>query len=314
MEWTSDVAAGDWIRERVDPEGWSIHHFIPQGMPAYARIFHPVYRERVVGASWPTDDEPAAWERLAGAEVDTERVTWQQTADAFGTTMHELAQWRALIGAEPRDRSPASPVDGDGWRYDGPGGGGVISDALEVVAPHLVAHTTTPDEGYAAVWEGWGGIVGAMSTAPSSGNLARQFGDARHDAMLKSSVTDVFNNVFRRRKTWRPGVLSDEISRGPRLELPHRDHVLFRAAPRVWADPSWEQNVPWRDSGSTYPPSLIWPADRSWVVTGDVDDDTSLVAGSAELIRAICADPRIEAREIPPGTTLHADVDPLNWV
>ncbi|WP_221584755.1 hypothetical protein [Microbacterium sp. G2-8] len=310
MEWVSDVSAGDWIRERLewDPQAWTIHHLVPEGMPAYARIFHPIHRERPVGRAWPPEGDLDAWERFATdePEIDAERITWKQAADVFGATMHPLAQWGGIIGAEPDDWNPESARDADGWRYDGPNGGGIMPEVLAGLAAPLLAHTSTPDDGFVAVWEGWGDLVGAMS---SRHGLR---GDTPHEALMQASVKDVFNNVFRRPK-WRPGILSDEISRGPRLELRDRGHVLFRATPRTWADPSWPARVPWSEENSewTHPPSLIWPAGREWVVAGDIDLDTSLVAGSVDLIHALVEDPAVEASEIPAGGRLWGP-DPIN--
>lgn len=309
MDWVRDVSAGDWIRDRLDPVGWTIHHFVPAGMPAYARVFHPVLRERPVGRAWPEADDRRAWERFDAdrPEIDAELVTWARSADAFGTTMHPRAQWRALIGAAPDERNPDMPYDADGWRYLGPDTGGIAPDMLEAVAPHLVRHTATPDEGYLAVWEGWGDVVGAKVDAGPDFTPRSQ-----HDAFLQSTLSPGGFAPFRGKRRWLPGILSDEISRGPRLRLPDRDHVLFRTAPRSFTDPGWLAQVPWAQEGQRiYPPSLIWPAGRDWVVAADVDEDTSLVAGPVALIRALVADPAVEAHEIGGGTSVGGP-DPIN--
>ena len=51
--------------------------------------------------------------------------------------------------------------------------------------------------------------------------------DPRHEDFLSHAARDTLNDVFRK-PTWQPGTLSDEISKGGRLSLPNRDHVLFR--------------------------------------------------------------------------------------
>lgn len=306
MEWTSDVASGQWIRERTDDE-WTIHHFVPRGFEAYARVFHPGFRERPVGRPWPQGE--GAWEELEGVEIDTEAVTWSETARAFGTVMHPLASWRGITRADADDWN-APPADGpEGWRYEQPDGGGLLPEMLALLAPHLVAATADPAGGSLGVWDGWGGLVGGE--APSG---ARGAGGAGHDAMVSSSIKDAFNNPFRRNR-WRSGILSDEISRAPRLELPDRAHVLFRADLRELEDPAWTERAPWRDAASatTYPPSLAWPADRAWFVACDVDQNTTTVGGSAELVRALCADPRLEAAELAEGAAFFDDADPVNW-
>ena len=69
--------------------------------------------------------------------------------------------------------------------------------------------------------------------------------------------------------------------------------------------------MPW--AGDLFAPlSLLWPADRAWVLVTEIDADSTVVAGSAALIRAICADERIEALPIGEGSTLHGDADTVN--
>ena len=50
----------------------------------------------------------------------------------------------------------------------------------------------------------------------------------------------------------------------------------------------------------------MWPDDRAWVLVSEIDYDSTVVAGSAQLVRALLDDPRLEAAEIP------ADAD-LSW-
>lgn len=110
------------------------------------------------------------------------------------------------------------------------------------------------------------------------------------------------------------------------LQLPQREHVLFAAPPRTFADPDWVAFVPWRDpstgSGTvaekrSFPPSaqhpsLIWPADRAWILVSEIDFDSTIVAGSATLVSALCADERIEALPVPEGANLQGDADEVN--
>lgn len=55
-------------------------------------------------------------------------------------------------------------------------------------------------------------------------------------------------------------------------------------------------------------PELVWPADRSWLLSNLYDDDWSYVGGNASLIRSLQDDPILTARRvqlgedsIPPG-------------
>ncbi len=330
MEWTAEVAAGDWVRDRLDHgPAWAatMHGVVPRGFEAYARIFHPATRDRPVGRAWPPlpharhEKEWAAFED-APPEIDVERVTWALTALAFGTVMHPLAQWQRVVG--PRIvEGEDGPRDAAGWRYADPQPGLLEPDLVVAIAQTLAAHTATPDDGFVAVWDGWGGIVGGMGYGPSRVLLTSVDGPSedvpRHDEFLAHAARDTFNDVFRR-PAWQRGILSDEISRGPRLSLPNRDHVLFRAGVSELADADWTRRAPWRDTEleregftpAAQSPSLVWPADRVWVLVTDVDEDSSVVGGSAALIQAVCADPRLEALTLAEGADLGWDADEVN--
>ena len=57
-------------------------------------------------------------------------------------------------------------LDAAGWRYLEPRQGNLDPRVLAGVATHLADHTTTPDVGIAAVWEGWGGQPTVVAAAP----------------------------------------------------------------------------------------------------------------------------------------------------
>lgn len=331
MEWTADVSAGDWLRERLDDvEAWSgsMHGVVPRGFAAYARVFHPASRDRPIGAEWPAEpySDHRAWDAFHRAhpdlEIHDERVDWATTAAAMGTTMHPLAQWGSIVGIDRYADRENDPRDAQGWRYHDPEEGGMPADVSAALLAVLVRHTADPADGYAGLWEGYGGLVGHLGTSPSRTFLQIGDGDPeldRHNAMLGRSFTDRFNDVFRR-PTWQEGILDRTVSEGPRLELPGRDHVLFRGDLAALAAPGWELHVPWRDRiseehgfpPSAQSPSIVWPADRAWVSVSEVDYDTTIVGGSPDLIAALTADPRLEAHEIAAGAALAFDADEVN--
>lgn len=328
MEWTTDVAAGDWIRARTDrPWRGTIHDVVPRGFAAYARVLHPASRDRPVGEPWPPepwDEHRRAWEAFEkrAPEIDVEQVGWAEVARAFGTRLHPQAQWHALAG-QTEPHPGVSPVDRDGWRYDEPMIGQLASSALTALAGILAAHTTDPDDGFTAVWEGWGGLVGGMGFGPARSLISVAMGEdaprTRHGDFLAHTARDRFNDVFRK-PTWQPGVLSDEISRGARLELPDRSYVLFRGGVSTFARPDWELRAPWCDRTPeehgappmAESPSILWPADRSWIAVSEVDFDSTIVAGPRDLIAAVVADDRIEALQIPAEADLTSTGDRLN--
>ncbi len=296
MEWTADVSAGEWLKERIDdPWRGTMHGVVPRGFPAYARVFHP----------------PLA---------DDERSTWADAARSFGTVFHPLAQWQGITG-RVNDGGPT--LARDGRSFDPPLQGELDPDLVAALAEILVSHTATPDAGHLALWDGHGGLLGHLGAAPSRAFL--QTGDPddpvlqRHNEMLGRSVADPWNNVFRK-PTWQEGILPRRISEGPRLALPGRRHVLFRGGISALARPGWVLDVPWRDrpaeahgfDPSAISPSLAWPEDRAWVLVTEVDFDSTVVAGSRELVASIVADRRLEALEIAEGAALTHDADGVN--
>lgn len=329
MRWEDDVEVGSWIRERLDPQfGPSMHSVVPRGFEAYARIFHPASVRSVTGGVVPTNDELGAlsdddYDRVVASFRD-EDINWAGTAAAFGTVLHPLAQWNRIVRTpEGEDwRRRHSP---DGREFSAPIEGDLPPGILAHVAEHLVAHTTTPDDGIAGVWEGWGGLLGGYGSPSHVFLTAASDPVEAHAAMLAESIHDPFNNPYQK-AVWHDGILPREISEGAHLALPQRKHVLFAAPPRAFADPDWVAFVPWRDpstgSGTALGerglppiaqhPSLIWPSDRAWILVSEIDFDSTIVAGSAALIAALCAEQRIEALPIPAEADLHWDADRVN--
>lgn len=319
MEWISDVSVGDWLRDRLD-EDWTMHHFTPHGYEAYARVFHPAIVRSLPDRAVPTPDE---WERMADAEhqalwgsfVDAP-ASWADAAAAFGTTMHALAQWQHVVRT-PADGDWRARIAPDGREFTCPDEGRMPVPLFAAVAAQLVTHTSTPDAGFVAVWEGWGGLLGGHR---GNGRGFIEFTDQPPtEQVWWGSLRENFENPFRKAQ-WHPGILSDEISKGPRFELPDRGHVLFSAAPSAFADPGWILDAPWRDTEAeqhgfapaAQHPSILWPEDRAWVMVSEIDDDSTIVGGTNELVRALCATPGVEALPLREGSSLHWDADEIN--
>ncbi|MFT4235891.1 MAG: hypothetical protein QM607_12965 [Microbacterium sp.] len=296
MQWVSGVSVGGWITPRLDEE-WTIHHFVPHAYEAYARILHPTTRARPTSGEWPQEDDERAWARF-GAEIVEEPVTWAQTADAFGAEFAPTSRWGDVTGAW----WGAFARDAQGWRYDPPEEGSVDASLLAKIVSALPG-----DDVFVAVWEGWGDLVGAMTSGIEG--MPRRYADdevpAEHRRLLDRIRLDPFNRPFGK-PTWRPGVLSDEISRGPRLSLPDRSHILFRGSLSELQDPEWATHVPWVAQGDEWPhsPSVLWPQDRSWFLSTEVDHDYTVVGGSRAVIDALLGAEGIETQELPEDADL----------
>lgn len=163
MRWTDEVERGRWFRERLNDRWGSIHFIIPTGFEAYARVFHPADRDRLVA--------PETWrEWVPGSihlpEIERQKVSWATVADAFGTTMHPLAQFGLVLAVEP-DRN-GQLLDVHDWRYNAPQQGNLDAATVTSLARHLSQHTASPDSGIVAVWEGWGGMLMPVGSGEST--------------------------------------------------------------------------------------------------------------------------------------------------
>lgn len=91
------------------------------------------------------------------AALETEGATWANAAASFGATMHAEAQYARLVRRDYGDADGA--IAADGWRYADTFEGSLDVAALSAASDVLARHTTTPDAGIAAIWDGWGGLV-----------------------------------------------------------------------------------------------------------------------------------------------------------
>ncbi len=323
FDWVPDVSRGEWLRPLESEPFGSILSIVPRGFEAYARVFHPVERDRPRATlSWTGLDEETFFESVPDidAALETERTTWAQTAHAFGTTMHSEAQYHRLTRSDYGDAGGVAP---DGWRYGDASEGSLDGEVLSVVADVLARHTETPDAGVAAIWEGWGGLVRSAGVASfvaweASGNPVR-------DALLKArlaagewtrGIAPFVPGLAPEEPPFGSGLLARDVAAGPRFDL-HADtgrrYVLFEAGARDLMDAGWTQRAPWIDDGLwAQSPSILWPDDHAWLLATEIDYDSTLVAGSTSLIRELVQTPNIEALPIRPDADLSSDGDALN--
>jgi hypothetical protein len=91
----------------------------------------------------------------------------------------------------------------------------------------------------------------------------------------------------------------EALATAGRLRHPHRVYILL----------SGPLDTTLYDSDPGYPYSersanLFWPTDRSWCVATEVDFDSTLVGGDADLIAAILAEPDLETWAVEPDDDL----------
>ena len=201
-------------------------------------------------------------------------IRWHEVADTMGRVAHREMQWESLVAGSSE------------WEGRAPMTGWMDVDELDALCAMLAGHTTNPDQCYFG-----------LCTIQS----------------------------------WEDSFSTEEME--PLLELPHgRDHIVLAgplsAVDQIARDWSRESSVTaifvarkgegplpeprddWRPSRDV--PNLIWPADRSWFVASEVDFDSTLVGGGAELIEAIVRSPALEAWQVEPTDSLADDADTIN--
>ena len=93
---------------------------------------------------------------------------------------------------------------------------------------------------------------------------------------------------------------------GPRLRLPCRDYLLFTGTLLAATPMAWHAASEWFLPQS---PNLFWPHDRSWCVATEVDLDSTVVAGTNDLVCAVLAAPGLEAWPVAADDSLSRDRD-----
>jgi hypothetical protein len=218
-----------------------------------------------------------AYARIFHPAYDRESklIRWAEVAKVTGTTAHREMQWEALTA-------------GSEWEDQVPSVGEMDLADLDGLCEVLAGHTSDPYHCYFGLCtiQGW------------------------EDSFLREELKPLLRLPLGRDYIVLAGPLSavDQIARD--WSQPSSSHAIFRAwlgdgpPPADLPEPDLE---PRRDV-----PNLIWPADRSWFVVSEVDFDSTLVGGSAELIKAIVESPALEAWQVEPTDSLAFDADKIN--
>lgn len=285
-----DTAAGDWLADRTGTPG-SVGGVAAIGFAAYARILHPLTAHRFDhGAvdSWgmPPLVGSASWR-------------WADVALRNGKAMHPLVQWARLTEYGGRTEWD------DGWRVDESAEGWLDPVLLAALVPLLRGATTT-DAVVGGVWDGWGG------GPPSRTSIA-----VAHDGAPEEAERLLREAMMPLERVHRALVESgfDRVrSHGPLLHRLHRDFVLLEGALSELEDPDWGYGagIGWTP-GDRHPSlQLLWPGDRAWVLATEIDWDSTIVAGSRDLVDTVLADERFETFEVHRDATLTLGSDTVN--
>jgi len=209
-------------------------------------------------------------------------LTWTQVCQLTGRIPHALVQWAAITNptAEAALKASSDGLNDCDVRV-GSLAPATLSALIDVLAP-----ATGEQDCFHALWEGWGWVDG----------LGVQIFSARDDGRVTPEPTPA------------PGV-PPQVWALPRLRLPGRDYLLFRGPLQAALNMGWLATPGWFQPQS---PSLLWPADHSWCVGTEIDFDSTLVGGSADLISAVLTAHGLDAWTVDPDDDLTTFADLLN--
>ncbi len=235
----------------------------------------------------------AAYARIFHPASDSEwnPVRWTDVATACGTAAHREMQWHSIVGLpEPENNRDSK------WPWQEPSTGTMDLDDLDALCEILAAHAANPEHVFYGLctielWEE------SFSKKELERNRLLRLPFGRHYIVLEGPLSAV-----------------DQMANdGAANPGPSRATVRFVAqAPSKAGEPHEIRSRSDELCESRDAPNLIWPADHTWLVASEVDFDSTLVGGSAELIQAIVDSPKLEAWKIEPSDSLAADADKVN--
>lgn len=244
--WSDEIGQASWIGERLAPFGaYAVASVIPGGFESYARVLHPA------------EDPLHGGDRV---------VRWAEVAAWSGLPLRPDSQFHSIALPQVRPHADAP------WHSQGPYQGSLYPPDALVLTDMLRAWTTTPQQCWFCVWDGygWDGVYmtatdGPDASAPGFGRL--------------------------------PDPVPAAVRDGPRVQLPNRDYLLYRGpAEAALATVSL--------SGGDQVANLWWPQDRAWFVATEIDLAWTYVGGPAGLIAQLISEARIEALPAAPDDGL----------
>ena len=193
--------------------------------------------------------------------------------------MHPLAQFDRIA-------TPAHGHCGTGRAadVDAPQPGDLAADQHRALCAILRRHTPHSQRCWYALWQGWGELSGG-----STAMLAADDGASRMP---------------------RPAPQEWQLDlRAATLDLPNRRYYLFTGS---LDDATRFGHWVTRDWFLPRSPNLFWPDDQRWCIASEIDFDSTLVAGPAELIADIVHSEDLEAWPVTSRDSLAWDGDTIN--
>ncbi|GAA4370150.1 hypothetical protein [Paeniglutamicibacter cryotolerans] len=266
---------GQWIVDALDAEG-------------------PAGRDLVAGQV-PRGFEAYARIFHPALDLDGTLVPWAAIARERGTLMHGEAQFASISGIS----DDGSALVEDAWDGDNPTSEGLPAPELAAAARILATHTATPERIHLGLWNGFAFIHG--------GDAVTVLVDRDPDLSVEEQAAE---EARQNAEAKRPG-FADAIRHGALLELgdAYRAFYLFEGDAADLAAPAWASGSLGDERRS---PNLAWPWDKAWMLSSEIYEDSTIVGGSIELVRALVACPELEAHAVNADSRLDVHGDTLN--
>lgn len=238
----SNATPGRWIEDALGSRFAHVESLVPKGYAAYARLFHPAMTQ------------------------EYQPVRWSTVAEWSGKVYHSLMSFEGIsvpkLGYGSADRP---------WEHD-PEEDRIEHDDIVELSRFLSDFTSTPDQYYFAVWDGYGSFsVGASVLMTTSGGIS-----------LLPPVG---------------------VENAQRIKGVGREYLLY-SGPPYFND--------FFDFPGLDGPNIWWPADRSWCVSTDIDLDSTYIGASEECIKRLLSHPSLEVLLTTSDAPVYMAADTIN--
>lgn len=161
-------------------------------------------------------------------------------------------------------------------------------DQLAVLLHVLGLHTTTPDDCYVSVWDGYTGNGDDMPIDRG------EFPGIRGGMPLSYPGETASANMPQPSPLARPG-LDPTVPPSPApVVVPNRAYFLFHG--KLADSRNWDDVELWAGQTRLRPPhpAFVWPADHAWCVASDVDPHWTGIGADTHVIDQLARDARLD--------------------
>lgn len=215
--------------------------------------------------SWCADTSPGAWLTAAG-------TPWSQLIGFGPATFDSYARLRFIPDPTYPGQRENDVADADIPESEA----ALVRQVLGVLA----RHTTTPDDCFFCLWDGWASDI-------YGGDGLRTVDWATGSVTRGPAMAPAFDAA---------------VLQGPKVSIPHREYFLFRGRLADFGDWGAADRLPGMPRTNMPNPAFIWPADHAWCIANDVDPHWAGIGASAAAIDELLAAPGLDVVPADPAT------------